>query len=185
MSAPSSAPTRAACLTLLALYSIVDLGTPRIDHRHERDLPLRTALADLAELAEHLVLGFGAQIDVDGDGVGPELDGLLDGANEFLRVRIGAQARPGGKVNDQADIVPRAAVAGPDHALVHQNGIRPAGDHLADGGPHVRQALDGAHRDAVVHRDDDCLARVAVDDSFESYCFADHGQTSKRIDSLS
>jgi hypothetical protein len=77
-------------------------------------------------------------------------------------------------MNNQADVSAGASVTGAYHSLVHQDGVCTAGNDLADRLAHILQALNRADRYAVVHGNNDRLAGIAVDYSFESYLFAYH-----------
>ena len=84
-------------------------------------------------------------------------------------------------MDDEPDISAGASVACPDDALVHEDGVCAACDDFADGGTHVLKAVYGSDGYAVVHWDDDGLAGVSVDYSFEPDFFADHGTVSNHI----
>lgn len=159
---------------ILDVELVLDLGSACVHHGDKRHLPLKTSLADEAELGEHFFVGFSAEVDVDGNGVGAKPDGFLDGADELFCIWVGAEGGSAGEVYDQADVSSGAPMSCAYDSLVHKDGVGTAGDDFADGIPHVGQTFDGPDGYAVVHGDDDALVGIAVYYSFESYLFSNH-----------
>jgi hypothetical protein len=138
----------------------------------------------MSQLTQHFFVGLGAQIYMDRDRIGAELDCLFDAANKLLCVRVGAKRCSAGKMNNQPDVFAGASVTGPNDSFVHQNGISTTGHDAADGFPHVRKTFNRPYRNPVVHRDNYSPVGIAVDDSFESDLFAYHSENLQNINLL-
>ena len=69
-------------------YLFAVLATTRVHHRQEGHSPGHAARGDLAEIAEHVGVGGGAEVDVDGDSIRPQLDRLLHRAHQYFSVRV-------------------------------------------------------------------------------------------------
>ncbi len=79
-------------------------------------------------------------------------------------------------MDDQPHVPAAPPVPGLHHALVHEDGVGAALDHLGDGIAHVLQPGDGTDRGAVVHGHDDRAPGIAVEDSLHSDLLADHAR---------
>ncbi len=67
----------------------LDLGSARVHHGHQGHAPEHALTADLTQLAEHVIVRRRAEIDVQRDTVGADLQGFLHRADQYLAVGIG------------------------------------------------------------------------------------------------
>ena len=77
-------------------------------------------------------------------------------------------------MNEETDIAAMLPVAPLDEPLVEDDGVRATVAHVRDDLRHIEEAVDLSHREPVVHRHDNCPARVAVHDPFDPDVFSDH-----------
>ena len=117
-----------------------------------------------------------------GDAVRAVLDAFFHRAHEGLGVAHGGQGGGGGKMDDEADVLARAAVGATHEPLVHEHGVRAADGHVVDGLAHVHKAVHGADGHAMIHGDDDGAAIVTIDDAFQTNFLAKvHGGSPLRM----
>jgi len=112
---------------------------------------------------------------MDGNRIGPQLDGFLHGAYKGFGSRVRGHLGAPGEVNDQANVLSALPVAGPNQSFMDDNGIRAPYGHRIDGRVHIDQPLNGPDRHPVIHRDDHRLARISVHDTLYPNFLSHHG----------
>ncbi len=110
------------------------------------------------------------------DAVRPHLEGVRDGIDEHLLVRVGSDGGARREVEDEPDIsaVPPVTMQGKPHMPDHH--VCSAPRHEVDGLSEVNQSRDWPDRNTVIHRYDDGLSGITIHDTFHANFFSSHSQ---------
>src|SRR5208337_2293440 len=158
----------------LEVVLVFDLFAPGVHHGQQGHAPFPGGAGYGPHVRQHFPFAAVADVDVDGDGVRSQDQGLFHAAYQDLGVGMGREAAGGGQVNDEPHVPAPAAMAAGHQALVHQDGVGPTGGHRVDGGLHIYKAVDGTHGHPMVHGDDDAAPGIPVHNAFHANLFADH-----------
>lgn len=158
----------------LGIEGILDARAAGVCHHDQRHPPFGALARYHAEIAEHLRLRLGTDVDMHRYGVRTELECLFHGCDQDLGVRAHADVRGSGQVQYQANIVACGPVTLRDDPLMHQDRCGPALDHVADRALHVDKPGDRSRAYTMVHGHDHRIATLSVYNPLHPDTLAEH-----------
>ena len=101
--------------------AVLHLRAARVHHGQQGHAPVVAGFCHPAQIGQHEAFVGVAQVYMYGNAVRAVLEGFFYRAHQGFGVGVGGKGRGGRKVDDQADIAARAAVAATHQAFVHEH----------------------------------------------------------------